>query len=137
MVAAALATLDESFELFDASPILLNPAVGGAGRDFANAAALITSDLAPCDLLTQLKAIEREFGRRPGRRWATRVLDLDILLWTGGTVATRTLQIPHPRLATRTFALLPLNAIAPNWPVANGRTVRHLNARLAQRRPAR
>ena len=137
VVAAALAALDRAFELFEASPILLNPATGGAGRDFANAAALISSDLAPADLLAQLKAIERHFGRRPGRRWATRVLDLDILLWSGGTVATRTLQIPHPRLATRTFALLPLSAIAPRWPVAGGRTVRHLNARLAQRRPAR
>ena len=137
VVAAALVALDERFDLFDSSPILLNRATGGAGRDFANAAALVKSELGPAELLSQLKGIERAFGRRPGRRWATRVLDLDILLWSGGIVTTRTLQIPHPRLATRTFALLPLAAIAPHWLVANGRTVRHLNARLAQRRPAR
>ena len=137
VVAAALAALDQRFELFDVSPILLNPATGGAGRDFANSAALVASDLTPADLLPELKQIERDFGRRPGRRWATRVLDLDILLWSGGKVTTRTLQIPHPRLATRTFALSPLATIAPAWPVANGRTVRHVAAHLAQRRPAR
>ena len=137
VVAAALAALDQRFELFDTSGILLNPASGGAGRDFANAAALVASDLAPMALLAELKGIERAFGRRPGRRWGTRVLDLDILLWSGGQVASRTLQIPHQRLAQRTFVLQPLATIAPDWRVPGGQTVRQLLGRLAHRRPAR
>src|SRR6476619_6124124 len=80
VVEAAIARLDEEFGLFDASPIVLNAAHGGAGRDFANAVALVESDLEPSQALTRVKSLEREFGRRPGRRWGPRVLDLDIIL---------------------------------------------------------
>jgi len=135
VVAAAVAELDRRFALFDASPILLNAASGGAGRDFANAAALIESDLPPEALLAELKAIERDFGRRVGRRWGARVLDLDILAWSGGRFTARGLTIPHPRLAERSFALQPLRAIAPGFPVAGAQSVRHLTERLARRRP--
>src|SRR5688572_17024590 len=76
VVEAAIARLDHAFSLFDASPVVLNPAHGGAGRDFANAVVLIESAFGPRDLLAELKAIERAFGRRRGRRWGPRVLDL-------------------------------------------------------------
>ena len=134
VIGAAIARLDEEFGLFDASPIMLNPAHGGAGRDFANAVVLLESDLDPEAMLAALKAIERDFGRRPGRRWGARVLDLDILAWSGGRVRTRTLTIPHPRLAKRAFAIEPLAAIAPDWRLVGGLTARHLATRLARRR---
>ena len=66
-------------------------------------------------MLAALKAIERDFGRRPGKRWGARVLDLDLVAWSGGTFASRRLTIPHPRLASRDFVLGPLAAIAPDW----------------------
>ena len=135
VVAAAIAELDARFGLFDASPVLLNPAAGGAGRDFANAAALVESDFAPRELLAELKAIERSFGRRPGRRWGPRVLDLDILAWSGGRFRSQHLTIPHPMLLRRAFALAPLAAIAPRWPLVGPLTARHGAARLARRRP--
>jgi 2-amino-4-hydroxy-6-hydroxymethyldihydropteridine diphosphokinase len=135
VVAAAIAELDRRFTLFDASPILLNAASGGAGRDFANAAALVEAASEPEALLAELKAIERAFGRRLGKRWSARVLDLDILLWSGGRFASRRLSVPHPRLAKRTFALQPLQAIAPGWRVRNAISVRHLAERLARRPP--
>ncbi|HEX5257637.1 MAG TPA: 2-amino-4-hydroxy-6-hydroxymethyldihydropteridine diphosphokinase [Sphingomicrobium sp.] len=134
VVEAAIARLDEEFGLFDASPIILNRAHGPAGRDFANAAALVESDLEPLDMLERLQAIERAFGRRRGRRWGPRVLDLDIALWSGGTFRSRRLTIPHAELHERGFVLQPLAAIAPNWsigPLAVG----HLAARLARRAP--
>ena len=135
VVEAAIARLDEDFGLFDASPIVLNPAHGGAGRDFANAVALIESDAEPPEMLTHLKAIEREFGRRRGRRWGPRVLDLDLVLWSGGTFHSQRLTVPHPQLARRAFVLQPLAAIAPNWPVVGSLSVRHLAHRLARRVP--
>jgi 2-amino-4-hydroxy-6-hydroxymethyldihydropteridine diphosphokinase len=135
VVEAAIARLDEEFGLFDASPILLNAAHGGAGRDFANAVALVESGLEPPELLARLKTIERDFGRRAGRRWGPRVLDLDIALWSGGKFRSRRLTVPHPRLAERSFVLQPLAAIAPGWRVAGGLTARHLAHRLARRRP--
>ena len=136
VVEAAIARLDRSFGLFDASPIVLNAAHGGAGRDFANAVALVESDLQPAEMLSNLKAIEREFGRRPGRRWGPRVLDLDLILWSGGEFRSRRLTIPHPQLTRRGFVIHPLSAIAPAWRIS-GLTIRHLAHRLARRRPRR
>ena len=135
VVEAAIARLDEEFGLFDASPIMLNPAIGGAGRDFANAVAVVESDLDPPQMLKRIKAIEREFGRRRGRHWAERVLDLDISLWSGGRFRSRGLKIPHYGLEKRSFVLQPLASIAPNWRVRGGLTARHLAHRLARRAP--
>jgi len=135
VVEAAIARLDEDFGLFDASPIVLNAAHGGAGRDFANAVALIESDAAPAEMLSRLKTIERAFGRRRGRRWGPRVLDLDLILWSGGAFRSRRLTIPHPQLAKRAFVLQPLAAIAPNWRIQGPLNVSHLAHRLARRAP--
>ncbi|GAA4036708.1 hypothetical protein GCM10022281_16640 [Sphingomonas rosea] len=135
VVAAAIAALDHDFTLFDAAPLLLNPASGGAGRDFANSVAVVESPLPPPAMLAALKQLERDFGRRGGRRWGSRVLDLDILGWDGGRWRSRTLVIPHPRLAERPFMALPLAAIAPSWPIGGGLTARHVASRLGKRRP--
>ena len=133
VVEAAIACLDADFDLFDASPILINAAHGGAGRDFANAAALVESRHEPPEMLRRLKSIERDFGRRSGRRWGARVLDLDLLLWSGGKYRSRRLTVPHPAIAERDFVLQPLAAIAPGWRVRGALTVRHLAERLARK----
>ena len=135
VVEAAIARLDEEFGLFDASPIVLNSAHGGAGRDFANAVALVESELEPETMLRCLKALERKFGRRPGRRWGPRVLDLDIVLWSGGEFRSRRLNIPHREISERAFVVQPLAAIAPTWRIGGGLNARHLAHRLARRRP--
>jgi 2-amino-4-hydroxy-6-hydroxymethyldihydropteridine diphosphokinase len=135
VVEAAIAELDRLFNLFDASPILLNPALGDAGRDFANSVALIESDLLPRPMLAELKALEQAFGRRPGKRWGPRVLDLDILAWDGGKLRSRALTIPHLALEQRVFMLRPLKAIAPAWRIRGPLTARHLAHRLARRAP--
>lgn len=97
------------------SAIRLTPALGPGGRSFANAAALLSSDLAPAELLARLKHVERCFGRRRGRRWGPRVLDLDIILWSEGHYADGGLVIPHPEFRRRQFVLDPLEEIAPDW----------------------
>jgi 2-amino-4-hydroxy-6-hydroxymethyldihydropteridine diphosphokinase len=135
VVETAIARLDAEFGLFDASPILLNKAMGGAGRDFANAVALVESDLDPPEMLRRLKTLEREFGRRRGRRWAARVLDLDIIDWSGGKWRSRSLNVPHPAAGSREFVIEPLAAIAPGWRLEAPLTARHLARRLARRRP--
>ena len=135
VVEAAIAELDRRFELFDASPILINPASGGAGRDFANGMALVESRLWPPQMLAELKEMEQSFGRRRGKRWGTRVLDLDIVAWSSGRFRSRRLQIPHPLMEQRGFVLQPLAAIAPNWRIKGALTVGHLAHRLARRAP--
>ena len=128
VVEAAIARLDEDFGLFDASPIILNPAHGGAGRDFANAVAIVESELGPPAMLSQLKQIERAFGRRLGRRWGPRVLDLDLVLWSGGKFRSRRLGIPHAEIDKRSFVLQPLDRRLDNPPGRAEASVRAVGA---------
>lgn len=118
-----------------ASAIIQTMPIGPSSRMFANAAALIETTLSPSGLLQYLKATERRFGRRRGQRWGARVLDLDILLWSGGRWSSRELAIPHPYLHKRRFVLDPLLQIAPNWKIPGHGTVRHCAARLTRPRP--
>ncbi len=82
------------------------------------------------------RTIERVFGRdRRGQRWRSRTLDLDIVLWSGGTWYGPRLAIPHPLFRQRDFVLRPAAQIAPDWrdPVS-GLTLRQLAARAVRRR---
>jgi len=118
------------------SRIRRTEAVGPAGRGFANAAGLLESPLDPPALLAFLKATERDFGRRRGRRWGPRALDLDILLWSEGPWAEGGLTIPHPAFRARAFVLEPLAEIAPAWrDPLTGASVRQLLHRLRSGRP--
>ena len=80
---------------------------------FLNAAALVETTLAPEELLTALKAIERDLGRAPSRRWGERSIDLDILLYDELVMQSDDLMIPHAHLHERAFALAPLVELDP------------------------
>lgn len=111
------------------SAVIETVPVGPSQRRFANMAAIVETIEAPDALLARLKAIERGFGRRRGQRWGARVIDIDIILWSGGAWASPDLTIPHPAFRLRGFVLRPLAQIAPRWrdPVS-GRTIRQLVA---------
>ncbi len=119
------------------SPVVRSAPLGPSRRRYANAAAIVRSAQAPEELLASLKAVERAFGRRArGRRWRERVLDLEIVLWSGGPWATRHLTVPHTAFRTRRFVLHPASAIAGDWrDPLTGLKVRHLLARLTRPRP--
>lgn len=57
----------------------------------------------PQRLLSTSKAVEREGGRKPTRRWGPRVIDVDILLFGNDCVSDGNLQIPHPGIKDRQF----------------------------------
>ena len=140
MLPAALARLEaEGVKVVDVAPVLLSDPVGPSLRRYANSAAVIEARLDPPALLALLKRVEREFGRRQGgRRWTSRVLDLDVILWSGGPFAEPNLTIPHPLFRTRDFVLAPAAHVGPGWrdPIT-GRTVRQLHARLTRPRAVR
>jgi len=132
--AATLLAAAEAIGAERLSSVRLTPALGPAGRGFANAVALVDSPLDPPALLARLKRLEREFGRRSGRRWGPRVLDLDIILWSGGAWAEGGLVIPHPEFRRRRFVLEPLAEIAPGWrDPLSGLRMRQLLHRLGRR----
>ena len=109
----------------------------GAGDDYVNAAFAVgcPAESAPGDLLADLHRVEAAFGRERLDRWGSRSLDLDLLAWedriapdretlahwmelppeTQKTAAPDQLVLPHPRLQDRSFVLVPLAEVAPDW----------------------
>jgi 2-amino-4-hydroxy-6-hydroxymethyldihydropteridine diphosphokinase len=57
----------------------------------------------PRRLLAAAKAVEREGGRKPTRRWGPRVIDVDILLFGDKRLSDGILVIPHPGIRDRQF----------------------------------
>jgi len=140
VLAAALGRLErEGIRVVEAAPVMFSNPVGPSQRRYANSAAVVETALEPPALLAVLKRVERGFGRRPGgQRWTSRVLDLDVVLWSGGCFAAPELTIPHPLFRERPFVLAPATAIASGWrdPVTR-LSVRQINARLTSPRAVR
>jgi len=97
---------------------------------YVNAVADVATTLGPAALLTQLHAIEAEFGRVRRAPHAARTVDLDLLAY-GDEVLAGAVTLPHPRLHERAFVLNPLVDVAPEWrhPVL-GRSAKDLLAAL-------
>lgn len=117
LAAALLALAADGQDVLAAAPIIETPPIGPSLRRYANGAAIIASPLQPDALLALLKRLEARFGRRRGQRWSARTLDLDIILWSGGSWYSPSplLIVPHPAYRTRDFVLRPALAIAPHW----------------------
>lgn len=87
--------------------------VDSSGPDYVNAVVEVATGLSPQDLLLELQQIELRAGRARPHRNAPRTLDLDILLYGDERIVSATLVIPHPRMMSRAFVLVPLAEIAP------------------------
>jgi 2-amino-4-hydroxy-6-hydroxymethyldihydropteridine diphosphokinase len=85
--------------------------MGPAQPWFLNTAVRVAlAEAQPGELIATLLEIERLLGRQRDTeaRWGPRAIDLDVLVWGARIVRTPELEVPHPRLAERRFALLPL-----------------------------
>ncbi len=135
-LAAAAEALARRVEVLDRAPLVDSAPVGPSRRRYANGAVRIRTGLRPPELLAVTQSIERAFGRRAGRRWGERVLDIDLVLWSGGSWRSPGLAVPHPLFASRAFVLGPTAALAPDWrDPRTGRTLRQLRHRLTRPRP--
>lgn len=103
---------------------------------FVNAVVGIDTEFSPSRLLSACLAIERQLGRKRDEQtlvdgYLSRTMDIDILFYDDQIIREPELEIPHPRLHQRTFALIPLLDVAPELvhPVFN-RTIRELYEHL-------
>lgn len=137
VVQAAFAALDcDGLQLLEHSQIINSAPIGPSLRQYANAAAIISTEREPPALLDHLKQIESQFGVRRGQRWSSRVLDLDILLWSEGIWSNDRLNVPHLEMTRRNFVMVPLAEIRPKWrhPIAK-QTNFQILSRLQRRYP--
>jgi len=113
------------------SPFYETPAWPDPGDPrYVNAVALVATSLTPRELMERLQMIETSLGRERSARNAPRTLDLDVVDYDG-RVEKGPPILPHPRMQSRAFVLLPLFDIAPNWrhPVS-GESAAELIAKL-------
>ena len=130
---AALAALPRT-RLVASSSIYRSAPVDAEGPDFLNAVAQLDTALPPQALLAELQRIEAAHGRERPFRNAPRTLDLDLLLYGDAQLDTPDLTVPHPRMAQRAFALLPLAELDPSVAIPGQGSVADLLAALGDQR---
>ncbi|UVC13064.1 2-amino-4-hydroxy-6-hydroxymethyldihydropteridine diphosphokinase [Mesorhizobium onobrychidis] len=122
---AALRMLDadENTRVVIVSSLYRTPPWGKLDQpDFLNAAAEISTVLAPHALLDLCLDVERRLKRVREERWGPRLIDIDILVFGDRIIHETGLEVPHPRMLERAFVLAPLAEIAPDLTV-DGRSV--------------
>lgn len=95
------------------APLYRSDPIGPAQPAFLNTAVRVAlAEAQPGELIATVLEIEALLGRtRREGRWGPRLIDLDVLVWGARSVRTPELEVPHPRLAERRFALAPLVAL--------------------------
>ena len=134
-LAAAVNRLSGLLDGLCAAPLFRSKPEASADQpDYWNTAVVGRCRQSAEDLLAALKRLEFLSGRRLGRRHGPRVLDIDLLLYGDLLTERPELTLPHPRLRTREFVLVPLATIAPDWVVPpDGETVAELLGGLTGR----
>ena len=97
------------------SKVYENPPSGfNAEQDFLNICLQLSTNLAPMDLLNRIKEIEKRLGRSTIKEkgYASRCIDIDIILYGNTVIRSENLTIPHPHFRKRMFVLNPLKDIA-------------------------
>lgn len=83
--------------------------------NYLNQVVLAATPLQPLRLLEKINGIEKRMGRIRVNKWESRLIDIDILYYGNQVIDEVNLQIPHPHLPNRRFALVPMQEIAPGF----------------------
>jgi 2-amino-4-hydroxy-6-hydroxymethyldihydropteridine diphosphokinase len=110
------------------SPLYETDPVGGPPGQgaYLNCVVELHTDRTPRELLAVAQAAEAAAERKRTVRWGPRTLDVDVLLVGDETVNEPDLTVPHPRMWTRGFVLVPLGDLAPELVIG------HLTSDLAR-----
>ena len=127
---AAVAALPQIGSLKTSSLYRTAPVGYAEQPDFINAVSVVETSYAALELLQQLQQIEQRFGRQRSFRNAPRTLDLDIIDYAQTASNAPELQLPHPRAHERSFVMLPLAEIAPDYVIGSFGTAREIAERL-------
>ena len=115
-LARAREALSQQVTLLQQSPIVESEAWGEVAMgNFLNQCLLISTVLAPLDLLKVTQQIELDLGRTREQHWGNRTMDIDLLYYGDQQWNDPSLQLPHPYLAQRKFVLVPLAVMLPQW----------------------
>lgn len=93
------------------SSVYETPALGFEGSAFLNCVLWVRSSLTAKQTLKAIQKIEKRLGRERGKTsegYASRIIDIDILLYNDESITEKDLEIPHPRIQDRKFVLQPL-----------------------------
>lgn len=114
LAAAREALAAEAGSVTAASPLFETAAWGLEDQpSFLNQALELRTPLAPQALLRVALSVEAALGRARQERYGPRTIDIDILLYDDAVIDEPGLQVPHPQLPARRFALTCLAALAP------------------------
>ena len=108
----ARALVEAAFEsTVRAAPVWDTAPLGPVQPRYLNTAFAVAFDGDLHDALDRCRTVEISLGRVRRERWGPRTLDLDLLWHSHRSVHSETLDVPHPGLRERTFALDPLLAL--------------------------
>ena len=113
----ALSNIEDFGRILDKSRIFCSDPWGyDSENEFLNMGLVIKTSLEPMKLLKKLKSIEKQMGRGPkmDQSYQDRIIDLDILIYSGFTIDNEELSIPHPKIKERKFSLLILKDLFEN-----------------------
>ena len=113
---AAIHALEPEIHPIECSPVYETPPWGYLDQPkFLNQVVKAETHLLPTNLLEYIKEIEVQQGRRETFRNGPRSIDLDIIFYDQEVINSPPLTIPHPRLESRAFVLVPLADLAPHY----------------------
>ena len=114
--------------IYESDAQLPENAPNGWNQKYLNAVVLceVAASFKPLELLYSLKKIEIKMGRIQSETWAPRIIDIDILVWENLEIKLDEIELPHPRLLERPFALLPVSLIISVTHCTRGRYGRAL-----------